>query len=174
MPRRNILREGTALEGAGLAETGPERPQQDGRRSAERRSLPRILCVDDEPCMLSTWMRVLRTRFERQLEIVTQREPLAALALVQQGESFAVLVADLNMPGMTGIELIGAIRAISPATACILVTGDVAAAHAASARGGVFRSLGKQCHFDLLRQAVADAAEEHARHAAAAPFEARR
>lgn len=107
--------------------------------------------------MLSTWRRILRNRFD----IVSQQEPAHALALVQQGPAFAVAVADLNMPGMTGIELLGAIRAISPATACILVTGDVVAAHAASSRAGIFRSLGKQCHFETLRRAVADAVEQH-------------
>lgn len=111
--------------------------------------------------MLSTWRRVLRSRFE----IVARQEPVSALALVQQGEAFTVAIADLNMPGMTGIELLSAIRSISPATACILVTGDLAAVHAAS-RDGIFRSLGKQCHFEVLRQAIADAVEQHAQHTA--------
>lgn len=110
--------------------------------------------------MLSTWRRILRSRFE----IVSQQEPVSALALVQQGAAFAVAVADLNMPGMSGIELLDAIRALSPATTCILVTGDVAAAHEASSRPGIFRSLAKQCHFEALRQAITDAAEQHALH----------
>jgi CheY-like chemotaxis protein len=124
-----------------------------------RPGLPRILCVDDEPYMLSTLRRVLRSSFE----VVSHPEPLAALALVQQGSSFAVVVADLNMPGMSGLELVAAIRSISPATVCILWTGDVAAARAAGRNDGVFRALGKQCQVATLRETIAEAVAQHER-----------
>lgn len=109
--------------------------------------------------MLSTLRRVLRSSFE----VVSHPEPLAALALVQQGSSFAVVVADLNMPGMSGLELLAAIRAISPATVCILWTGDLVAARAAGRSDGVFRALGKQCQIAMLRETIAEAVAQHER-----------
>jgi DNA-binding NtrC family response regulator len=119
--------------------------------------------VDDEPCTLSTLRRVLRAQFE----IVSRQDPLAALALVQQGSQFAVVIADMNMPGMTGLELVRAIGAISPTTAHVMWTGDVVADPTALVRDGVFRSLSKQCSLETLRQTIADAAGQHARHGAA-------
>jgi len=133
--------------------------------------LPRVLCVDDEPCTLSTLRRVLRAQFE----IVSHQDPLAALALVQQGSEFAVVIADMNMPGMTGLELVRAIGAISPATAHVMLTGEVVADPAALVGDGVFRSLSKQCSLATLRQTIADAAGQHTgREAAAAVAAGRR
>lgn len=76
--------------------------------SAEVR--PRVLVVDDDATLRSAYRRVLARSFDTVL--VGGGEE--ALALLDQGEHFDVLLIDLLMPRMDGVELHRAIMARSP------------------------------------------------------------
>ena len=67
--------------------------------SGERRG--RILVVDDEPLVGKALMRVLGR--EHAVETVTRARE--ALDLIAAGERFDVILCDISMPEMTGIEL---------------------------------------------------------------------
>jgi CheY-like chemotaxis protein len=60
----------------------------------------RILFVDDEPISLQGYHRLLRKDFQ----ISTAVGGAAALLLVKQEGPFGVIVADMRMPVMSGID----------------------------------------------------------------------
>ena len=72
--------------------------------------LKRILCVDDEPNILMAYKRQFRKHFE----IDTAQGGEEALQLLGDGGPYAVIVADMRMPGMNGIELLKKNQGESP------------------------------------------------------------
>ena len=78
-----------------------------------------VLCVDDEPSILSALKRVLRSEDCKVLQAGSGTE---ALALLEQ-HPVDVVVSDMRMPGMDGAELLAQVRARWPTTSRILLTG---------------------------------------------------
>jgi CheY-like chemotaxis protein/two-component sensor histidine kinase len=83
----------------------PERPQEALKESAivetatpEARK-PRILVVDDEPMVMNAIRRILS-----KYELVCWDRATKALDVVRAGESFDLILSDVMMPEMTGIE----------------------------------------------------------------------
>jgi response regulator RpfG family c-di-GMP phosphodiesterase len=120
---------------------------------------PRILCVDDEERVLAGLRVILRQSFD----VVLETQPKVALARVQGGDKFAVVISDMRMPEMNGAELLAGIREASPDTTRMLLTGfaEVDAAVAAINDGQVFRFLVKPCPPPLLREACRTALRQH-------------
>lgn len=114
--------------------------------------MKRVLCVDDEVDVVRGFQRNLR----RDFTIEIAQEAAKALDVLRQGEPFAVIVADMYMPGMTGIELLAKAREIAPNTARIMLTGhaEMSLAIRAMHEGSVFRFLTKPCSVDDLRSAI--------------------
>jgi DNA-binding NtrC family response regulator len=78
----------------------------------------RILIVDDEAHILEA----LETFFSlRDYEVVTCSDPVAALDKVRM-ERFHVALLDINMPQMTGIELLRQIKETRPTVQVIMMT----------------------------------------------------
>lgn len=108
----------------------------------------RILFVDDEPNVLSAIKRQLANKFR----IDTATAPQEALKAISQNGSYAVVVSDLRMPVMDGIQFLSKVRDMSPDTIRIMLTGnaDLGAAIKAVNEGSVFRFLTKPCAEDEL------------------------
>jgi response regulator RpfG family c-di-GMP phosphodiesterase len=125
----------------------------------EARARSRVVCVDDEPQVLSGISLHLRRRYE--VEIATSGA--AALELLARQPPAAVVISDMRMPGMSGAELLAKASVAFPHTTRILLTGyaEVDAAIAAVNRGAVFRFLIKPCPPPELLSAVDAAAELH-------------
>ncbi len=119
----------------------------------------KILFVDDEANILDTFRRNLSRKFA----VDTALGPKEALGKIMAGEKFAVVVSDLKMPGMTGIELLRMIRDASPDTVRIMLTGfaDVEASMAAVNEGAVFRFLTKPCPTETMVQALTAGLEQY-------------
>jgi len=96
-----------------------------------------VLFVDDEANILSALERLFLDRSVRVLRAANGEEALA----IVRAEPVAVVVADNLMPGMRGVELLSRVRAASPDTVRVLLTGyaDLATAVDAINRGEVFR-----------------------------------
>ena len=77
-----------------------------------------VLVIDDEPVVLDLFQRVLAGKG---FEIRTARNGDEALALIER-EGFGCVLADKNLPGMDGIEIVRRIRQAQPDCACIVMT----------------------------------------------------
>jgi len=109
-------REGHARAPAGTSATRAARlDAEHGRRRP-------ILVVDDEPAALGFVVRVLRARGHDVRAVGSGRDAL--LALYGAGTVPAVLVADVDMPGMSGIELAARVVADRPGVAIVLMSGN--------------------------------------------------
>jgi response regulator RpfG family c-di-GMP phosphodiesterase len=118
-----------------------------------------ILWVDDDLNILHAFRRQFRKQFN--IEIALGAE-LAMDALARRGP-FAVAISDLRMPGMDGVQFLTAVRAKSPDTVRVMLTGqaDLAAAIAAVNQGNIFRFLTKPCTPTVLSCVIEAAVEQH-------------
>ena len=112
----------------------------------------RILCVDDDANILEGYRRQLRKEFTLETAVGPEE---GVKALVTRGP-FAVVVSDLHMPGMNGIQFLSKVRELSPDTARILLTGnaDLQSSIDAINRGQIFRFLTKPCSSEQLAAAL--------------------
>ncbi|HWQ09612.1 MAG TPA: response regulator, partial [Holophaga sp.] len=112
----------------------------------------KILFVDDDPSILSAYTRNLRKRYQ----MTTAAGGEEALQLVQTQGPFAVVVSDMRMPGMDGIELLTHVRNFQPDTIRIMLTGnaDMGTAIEAVNQGNIFRFLTKPCEVADLSLAL--------------------
>ena len=119
----------------------------------------RVVCVDDEPQVLSGLSLHLRRRYE----VETATSGAAALELLARQPEAAVVISDMRMPGMNGAELLAKASSSHPRTTRILLTGhaEVDSAIAAVNQGSVFRFLVKPCPPPELLGAVEAAVELH-------------
>jgi len=78
----------------------------------------KILIADDEPYVLDVCKRILEKKY--QVKIV--HSGLEAIQLVQR-EPFDLLLTDIKMPGIDGLETAKAVKKINPGIICITMTG---------------------------------------------------
>jgi response regulator RpfG family c-di-GMP phosphodiesterase len=115
--------------------------------------------VDDEPNVLSAFERQLRGSYD----IHTTHRPEEALQLINSGERFAVVVVDMHMPGLNGIELLAEIKKIDPSAVRVMLTGNADQKTAVSAinSGQIFRFLNKPCSTEQLTEALEASLEQY-------------
>jgi CheY-like chemotaxis protein len=110
---------------------------------------PAIVLVDDEAFVRAVLPRVLDD-IAGAYELLAVEDGQAALATIA-ARSVPLLLTDYHMPGMNGVELAQAVKAISPTTRVVLLTGDPSAAQAAV---GVDDILTKPFRLAELRRIV--------------------
>lgn len=109
-----------------------------------------VLVVDDEAVVLDLFQRVLG---EKGLVIRTAKNADEALAILER-EGFGCLLADKNLPGVDGIEIVRRVRQSQPYCACIVMTAYASTESAVEAlRLGVVDYIAKP--FDDLAR-IAD------------------
>jgi EAL domain-containing protein (putative c-di-GMP-specific phosphodiesterase class I) len=118
--------------------------------------IKRVLIIDDDKDVARMVARTL-TRGQ-QFEAVIAREPAIGLIKARQ-QRFDVIVSDIQMPGMTGLELIKGIRAFDLDTPIILLTGTPSVETAQDAvELGAFRYLTKPFNPEELTEIAKRAA----------------
>jgi putative nucleotidyltransferase with HDIG domain len=86
---------------------------------ANGRVCAKILIVDDEINIRSVLTRELNDDFT---ECVASHSPFEALNKIRN-EEFSLLISDIMMPGMSGMELLRCVRRRDPEIAVIMITG---------------------------------------------------
>ncbi|MDQ1077527.1 ATP-binding protein [Pseudoroseomonas cervicalis] len=125
--------------------------------AAAGRELPpaRLLVVDDDPLVRSVLDTVFRG-LGHQVELL--EDGAAALRRLQEGPAFDLLLTDLAMPGLSGLDLLREARRRHPGLPCILLTGNLdeasAAALAPISAGGPFAVLRKPAVPEALASAI--------------------
>lgn len=110
---------------------GPTTTRGDQPTRADGVGGPVVLVVDDEPVVRAYVARALTLAG---MEVTVAAGGREALRLVAEGRVRpAVLVTDIEMPQMTGIELAARLLALRPALRIVMMTGDPE--RAAAARG---------------------------------------
>jgi len=117
---------------------------------------PRILIVDDEVEITE----ILADLLSEEYECLKAGSAEAALAHLRKGE-FQLVISDITMPGMSGLEMIPHVKEISPQTVVVMISGMQTVESAIGAlRRGAFDYLMKP--FDLRQvEAVVKRALEH-------------
>jgi CheY-like chemotaxis protein len=118
-----------------------------------------VLFVDDEPHLLEGICRALRNRFE----IHTANSGEEGLRVLKSAGPFAVVVSDMRMPVMDGVQFLAKVSDLYPDTVRMILSGqsDLAATIAAVNEGNIFRFLSKPCAPQALLAAVGTGLEQH-------------
>ena len=103
--------------------------------------LDEILFVDDEPSVLSAIERA----FHRKFNIRVADSAEEGLSLVEEGDGYAVVVSDFQLPGSDGISFLTRVGEISPDSVRMMLTGSTQFETSIRAvnEGHVFRFLPK-------------------------------
>lgn len=140
------LHEDAPLYGLGAGDHAPRDEPSDGRI--------RLLIADDEDMILRAFARV----FEKAgVDVTLARDGQEAVELFRAQRHDAVLT-DINMPKLSGIELLKAIRADDESVPVIITTGEPTVETAVQAlESGAIRYLAKPVDMEEAKQAIEDA-----------------
>ncbi len=118
-----------------------------------------VLLIDDDPTITRALTRSLALEFD--LTVVNSAS--AALEQLSGGTDFPVIVTDLRMPMIDGIQFIDAAKEQGATAAFIVLTGshDLGATEYIQAAGTVFRTVSKPAKKSELIEAIQLAFESH-------------
>jgi two-component system phosphate regulon sensor histidine kinase PhoR len=120
----------------------------------------RILVVDDEQIMRDGCTRILSTE---DLEVATADSGEAGLEAITKGDGFDVVLLDLMMPGISGMEVLEAIHQVDLNILVIVITGYATVESAVEAmKKGAYDFIPKPFTPDQLRIIVNRALEKRA------------
>jgi response regulator RpfG family c-di-GMP phosphodiesterase len=116
----------------------------------------KVLFVDDEPHILEA----LSQLFDMLYDVHTANSGAEAIAFVKETPDVAIVVSDQRMPQMKGIDVLKNIKAVSPDTVRILLTGyaDADAILDSVNVGEVFRYVKKPWNTEQIREVISLAA----------------
>lgn len=111
-----------------------------------------ILVVDDETNVLDGIERLLHGEFS----ISKAQDADQGVELIEQCGPYAIVIADMRMPGINGARFLARVHKLAPNTVTMLLTGyrDIDTAIVAVNEGHIFRYLKKPCKKDDLLKAI--------------------
>lgn len=117
------------------------------------------MLVDDEPLILASIKRQLRKRFD----VDTATSGQEGLDKVRDHGPYAVVVSDMQMPQMDGVQFLSAVQELAPNSVRIMLTGNADQRTAVDAinRGSIFRFHTKPCPLEDLAKSIAAGIEQH-------------
>jgi DNA-binding NtrC family response regulator len=117
----------------------------------------KLMLVDDEIRFLQTTQKVLE---RKGFEVLTATGGQGALEVLDK-QIVPVVILDVKMPGMDGVETLKAIKAFHPLVEVIMLTGNATVKSAIEGlKAGAFDYLMKPCDIDVL---VNKAEEAHSK-----------
>lgn len=119
----------------------------------------RILFVDDDPKILKSFARMFSGRYDFE----TANSGKEGLRLIKEKGPFAIIVSDIKMPEMDGLEFLSLARERDPDGVRMILTGyaDLENAMDAVNSGYIFRFLTKPCSQECLEGALESGLEQH-------------
>ncbi len=119
----------------------------------------KILFVDDETAVLEGFQRLLHSSFD----IQTAASGGEGLQTLDRDGPFAVVISDMQMPGMNGAEFLARVRQKAPTTVRMLLTGhaDLHTAIDAVNRGQILHFLTKPCPKSVLVAAIRSGLDQY-------------
>ncbi|NWG14436.1 MAG: response regulator, partial [Acidobacteria bacterium] len=118
--------------------------------------MPSVLLVDDEPNIIEILEMVLR---EEKMDVYTSRSGREALDVLRQ-KRVDVVVSDIRMPDLTGVELLREARQVAPDTAFVMMTAFASTDTAIEAlQHGACEYLTKPFRMEELKRIVLQALE---------------
>lgn len=120
---------------------------------------PRILFVDDDNNILASFRSLLRKDFA----IDTVDHPVQAIEFYKEKGPYPVVVSDLKMPDMNGLQFLSEIGKLDEDAIGVILTGhaDINAAVTALNQGHVFRFLTKPAERDTIKNVINAGLEQH-------------
>lgn len=121
--------------------------------------IEKILIVDDDINLLSSMNQQLHNK----LQISTSEGGKTALALVKSEGPFAIVISDMNMPGMNGVEFLSSLKKLSPDTVRMMLTESINPQTAVEAinEGSIFWFFTKPCPTDILVKGIEAGLEQY-------------
>ena len=114
-----------------------------------------VLLVDDEAAFLETLSKRLA---RRGLKVETACDGAAALEALGHCQALDVVILDVKMPGLSGLEVLQRIKAARPLLEVVLLTGHATLEGAVDGmRLGAFDYLMKPCEMDDLLAKIFEA-----------------
>lgn len=121
-----------------------------------------VMLVDDEAPFVDTMTKRLN---KRDLDIVTANSGPEALEKLAANDHIDVVILDVKMPGMDGIETLRAIKHAHPLVEVIMLTGHATVETGISGmKLGAFDYLMKPCEIDHLVTKVKEAKSKKSKH----------
>jgi len=111
-----------------------------------------IMFVDDDPHLLAALQNVFH-RDRKRWDVVFALGSSAAFEHLARTR-FDVVISDMRMPGCDGVELLERVRAASPHTARVMLSGSADEAEVSRATAAVDVLLGKPCDTRTLRETI--------------------
>lgn len=122
----------------------------------------KLLLVDDEKAFLDT---ITKRMEKRQVDVTAAYSGQEALAVLEEKKKMEVVVLDVKMPGMDGMETLKQIKSRFPLVEVIMLTGHATVETAIEGmKMGAFDYLMKPCDIDQLLEKVEGAAEKKQKH----------
>ena len=112
----------------------------------------RIIFVDDEPMVLKGLQRTLR-KMRGEWEMTFTSSSKEALDILGSG-SFDVIVSDLRMPEMDGMQLLAEVKSKHPQVVRIILSGQVEQESTFKSVQVAHQSLSKPCDADILKHTL--------------------
>ena len=122
-------------------------------------SIDKVLIVDDEPVMLNFLAETLQ---RKNMDVTVAKEGRQALELLKS-TSFDLVITDMKMPGITGMDVLKNVKEVSPSTFVIIITGFGSIENAVEAmRLGAFNYLIKPFSPETIETVIDKAVQQKA------------
>lgn len=118
-----------------------------------------ILLVDDDPNILNGYRRTLRKHFRLKTALGSQQ----GIKTFREEGPFAVVISDMKMPEMDGIEFLQRVQDHDPETVRIMLTGyaEFNTVIEAINKGHIFRFITKPCSAEDMTRVIQDGIKQY-------------